>query len=677
LLFTLLGAVGVATAGGVAACPSSPALSSDGTTVYGGSCSEEIVVTSPKVRVVFGGDGADVIHVNANVEEVFGGNGDDAIYGELPSDEGGPIVAPSPGPIYTPQRLGFLRPAHGASAQATASKIIYGGIGSQTIHGGAGSDNLFGQRGNDTLYGEEGNDALYGGIGDDFAYGNQDDDLLSGGLGTETLDGNNGNDLVRGDATTDTLKDTGGSGLDTVSFTTAAAPGFHGTVSYSNFPGDSDGEERGVSVRLDGGEACIGYQACNNVARYGGGNDTIEAGAFENAIGSPFADLIIGGSGANRLDGGGGADVVLGGDGNDTLYGGAEGDFLAGEGGSDSAFGQAGTDNCAVDTESQSSCSGSSTSVTPRNRALISAGLMVDAPPTSLHWSQPYLVGSTAHDDVVVSFTVAESGVGHVIFSAQAGSASFNVNGESGTETCIYEAAKVDCALPAPSDGILLSGLSGDDTLSIQSGGFPDTTLGVLLGGEGSDEIKGSASTEDLLFDGTGFGSDTLLGYSYDDGFLNNEGVDNLQGGKGNDLLVSATTCDGDTLQGAESGEGDGTAENSASWAQLPTSAGRVTADLETGTAGNTYSKAPGCAAGSTSSLKNIDDLEASNQDDAIYGNGAANNLLGRPGKDSIFGRAGADNLEAADGEADSIGGGEGTDTCSYDKGVDTVNGCP
>ena len=210
----------------------------------------------------------------------------------------------------------------------------------------------------------------------------------------------------------------------------------------------------------------------------------------------------------------------------------------------------------------------------------------------------------------------------------------------------------------------------------------------MILGGRDSDLLKGSGQTEDTIVDGNGAGQDTLSGYGYHDALLNKEGVDLLEGGNGSDLLLSVTTCDGDTLQGAEGGQGDGEQVNNASWAKLPAASGGVTADLEcidpenhVGTSGSFYSeeaKGPACPPGGTvNTLRNIDDLEGSNQSDAFFGDGVSNGLLGRFGEDFLYGEGADDRIDALDeGGADTVGGGPGTDECLREEGIDTVNGC-
>ena len=501
-------------------------------------------------------------------------------------------------------------------------------------------------------------------------------DLLSGGLGADHLNGNADSDLVRGDGTIDTIEDTGLGGTDTLSFATAVSPGFRGAIFAAGFPADDDNEERGVSVRIDGLDACTGFEACNNAARYGGGNDEILAGGFENIIGSPFADSLVGSSGANRIDGGGGADVILGKEGNDLIYGGADGDYLRGEAGTDTVYGQGGANRCANDVEIKNECSASTESVVQRNRTKISVGLMATDLPAVVGWTELYLVGSAGRDDVTATFT-AESGSSRVTFTAQAGSALFDVSSDAKTAGCTYGETQVTCLLPKPIDSIVMAGLAGNDRLALAlSGKSWETASPILLGGQGNDELFGSGGTEDLLVDGNGTGNDAMYAYGYDDALINNEGTDLLQGGNGSDLLVSASNCSGDTLQGADGPAGDGSAVNNASWAQLPAASGGVVADLERTTVGNVYSGGPACSPGVPDRLYNINDLEGSSQSDYLYGDGNSNNLLGRLGNDGLWARAGEDEIAAKDGLADTVGGSGGSDSCSVDWALDAVNSC-
>jgi hypothetical protein len=670
---------------GASQCVGGPTQSGDGTRVYGSECADRIVVRSDKVREVVAGGGDDTIYANPDVEVVQGGEGDDVIFGELPETERGEAASSPPAPIY-PRRLPSQGQATwaGATASIACNGVCFGGDGSQELVGGSGNDTIFGQRGNDTLKGNGGSDALYGGIGDEsLIAGGPGADLLSGGLGADHLNGEEGADLVRGDGTIDYIEDSGTSGTDTLSFATGVAPGFGGTVSVSGFPAEGSGEERGVYVRLDGGALPCGsfkgdpFEACNNEARYGGGADEITVSGFENVIGTPFADLIYGSDADNTIYGGGGADLLYGQGGNDSLYGGADGDLLKGGSGEDKAWGQgsAGANNC-MEVETASEC-GSSEAVTQRDRSKIGVGFMVTEL-GALQWSELYLTGSSAADVISVSYYLSGT-TGHVLFQRSESSGPWDKSADAETAGCAYETTYVDCTLAKPTDALVIAGMGGDDEITLNiAEQFWQTTSPILLGGEGNDVVSGNGYTEDLLVDGPGSYADQLKGLGDDDALVNNEGKDRLEGGYGNDLLLSAVNCGGDTLQGASATESDSTAVNSSSWAKYE--GGSVVVDLESKRAGTGWSGSTVvCASGETSTLGNIDDLEGTNFGDELYGDKADNNFYAREGLDKVFGRDGNDRIEVNDdGPGDTGGGGPNTaagDTCVTDSG-DTISGC-
>ena len=154
----------------------------------------------------------------------------------------------------------------------------------------AGNDIVYGERGNDTLRGNGGNDRLYGGIGDDVLEGGEGDDLLSGGFGADEIDGEAGNDYVRGDATTTSIVDTGGD-VDTLELATASR-----LASPPNSPTGGAGLSRTRPANA-------GYSAetrpgrCNAVdgrTVMAGRTTKSPLGAFEQFIGTPFFDYIVG-----------------------------------------------------------------------------------------------------------------------------------------------------------------------------------------------------------------------------------------------------------------------------------------------------------------------------------------------------------------------------------------------
>ncbi len=667
-------------------CASGPRLNVNAGLVEGTECADVIVVTSPSVEKIVGGPGDDIIFANKEVLEVNGGEGDDHIYGE-PLSSGAKLEQLSDKtkepsiPIFRvdaelPSRYQRVNRRN----HARLSSVEYGGDGNQTLTGGSGGDWLYGQRGQDTLLGGDGHDLLYGGPGDDKLYGQEDWDILGGGFGEDLLDGNNGSDLVRGDASTDNIFDSGSSGVDTLSYASATAPGFSASMTpWANFP--PEGDERGVYVRLDA-IPCSGegeFEACDGDAASGGGYDQVASWQFENVIGSPFADFIVGNAWNNRIDGGGGADVIYGSAGNDVLVGGADGDYIHGDGGTDTAFGLGGLDNC-VQITTKVDCEGEAQEVHPRDPSKISVGFMQNDMDPNVRSVSMYLVGSNTHDSVwAVQWWDTVTQKLYISFKTFSDTWAYFDNTNGGyTPGCSYTPTEVLCALPAMIDSLVLAGMGHDDQVNIYQGGFAENTSTVLLGGPGNDSIWGSGSTEDVLIDGDG--NDYLTSFGWDDVLVNNGGADTLQGGNGNDLLLSTEICGGDVLHGARYEEGDAAGENSASWAKLPAPNG-VTASLESGIAGNYYSSGPKCGFGSLSQLLAIDDLEGSSQSDALYGDSLGNGILGRLGDDFLYGRAGVDQMQAGENArrdgVDVVRGDGGVDNlCEHDS-LDDIQTCP
>ncbi|HEX7058977.1 MAG TPA: calcium-binding protein [Solirubrobacterales bacterium] len=474
-----------------------------------------------------------------------------------------------------------------------------------TAYGEGGNDTIFGQRGNDRLFGGFGDDRLYGGIGDDQLRGGGGNDLLSGGFGADSiLDGEDGNDLVRGDATIDDIQNTG-DGFDTLSYATGVTPGFFDRTGISDYDGLPTGREgRGAYIDLGGG---LGD---NGLAPAGGGVDLdIDGEGFERVIGTPFSDFIVGTAGDEEIYGGGGADVILGGGGADLAFGGAEGDY------------------CDATTSSECEFGGTDKEVDPRDPATVSAGEMA---PQSNGAPALYLTGSDGNDALVAAYSQ-----------------------ESDETVLIANGVEVG-AFPDPPDSVVLAGLAGEDTVSAT--GFPPTTSVIVLGNDGADELTGDA-TEDAVVDGPG--DDFVNAAAGDDAVPNNEGGDELHAGPGEDLFVSDAVCEGDMLDG-------GADRDNANWANFDSG---IVIDMAAGRAGLV---GPGgetqCPGGALTTLSAIEDVEGSNLDDVLLGDGGANQLLGRFGDDSYFAAAGDDLILANSGDGDvAIDCGEGFDTALVD----------
>lgn len=182
---------------------------------------------------------------------------------------------------------------------------IYGGPGDDVLGGGLGHDALFGGTGDDVIaagpgpfgifaYGEEGDDSLTGNSGDDNLIGGPGDDLLTGKTGNDYLSGGEGNDRLMPGAGHNLVD--GGAGIDTVDYSDSLS-----AVSIN------------LGIHNDTIAAAGGYQ--------GDVTDNVE-----NAVGSNFADTVVGDGGRNRLEGGLGNDTIQGAGGADTLIGGGGAD---------------------------------------------------------------------------------------------------------------------------------------------------------------------------------------------------------------------------------------------------------------------------------------------------------------------------------------------------------------
>jgi Ca2+-binding RTX toxin-like protein len=393
----------------------------------------------------------------------------------------------------------------------------------------------------------------------------------------------------------------------------------------------------------------------NGEPRFGGGLDVeVDGSDFENVIGSPFSDYIVGNSGGNKIYAGGGADVVLGGDGNDEIHGGADGDDLDGQGGSDSADGEAGADHCVAET--QTSC-GAAAGVVTRDATKVEVGQMT---PGVSRPADVYLAGSNIADNVSAAYTAGSPAT--VTFTVTSGSATFDTAAAAAGGCAFPTSTQAVCTLAGPLDALVLFGGAGADHLDAP--GFPSSASVVLAGGTGSDTLGGGDLSEDVLVDdpGTAGGTDHLAGLGRDDALLNNEGADHVDGGGGNDLVLSSSICDGDQLAG-------GPQRDNAAYPRLDVA---VEANLVTGLAGHPGGgSTPVCAGAGEQldSLTGFEDVEGSDHADAFFGDAGPNNLLGWGSDDLLRGGGGDDRLFANAGDNDrQVLCGDGLDRVLLDR---------
>ena len=399
------------------------------------------------------------------------------------------------------------------------------------------------------------------------------------------------------------------------------------------------------------------YEANNSSAGYGGGQDDVPLPSsgveFERVVGSQFEDHIVGGPGVTNIDAGPGADHVEGKAGAVDIYGGPGGDFLDGQG-AGALHGGDGSDGCTGGT-ADPTCERSDSALVSRDPARINIALIEQGVPSvTPRYAALVVNGSTARDNLEASFA------GGTITLRRREGPSFDASSVFGC--AVVSADAVTCQVPGDQlDVIQLAGAGGHDVLR-STGGFPDTTSVMLLGGAGQDVLTTVGKTEDVLVDGPNQGGpapgtdgrEVLVGGPLADQLINNDGPDRLVGGAGDDVLLSTSVCEGvgDELFGG-SGSGD------ASWAKMNDD--RVFAEIGGvvgrpgggGTARCEPESEPEPDVG-LGTLGGVEDLEGSSQDDTLVGGNEANDLLGRAGADVLRGEGGSDRLVANDGAADT-----------------------
>jgi Ca2+-binding RTX toxin-like protein len=334
---------------------------------------------------VAGSSHGDTLTGDANPNWFYAGNGNDTISGGTGGGDTYDVAAAEAGVTVD---LG-AGTSTGGSGTDTLSGIedVSGSDSDDSLKGSSGANIIYAEGGNDTLSGgagdNDGADAFDGGSGIDFLdYGMNtlattvqlfESSLVGncpmfdtsnppttaicgvGGVGNADLFLNNsienailgsGNDVFMGSSFNNTVWPNGGqNALNGCGEAGVLGCGID-TVNYST------GYEAGVTINLAGGGPS------------GGNADSIVG--FTNAVGTPFADDIIGtdanvgnnlkggkgnddisgNSGPDFAQGGAGKDNIRGGSGDDTLKGGGANDTIRGSNGDDNIYGQKGKDKC-------------------------------------------------------------------------------------------------------------------------------------------------------------------------------------------------------------------------------------------------------------------------------------------------------------------------------------------
>jgi Ca2+-binding RTX toxin-like protein len=275
---------------------------------------DQVVFSAPSVaaNLVVGSDGAnwngdddrDLTTMGYDIARLYGGAGDDHISVGGGAGTGAPLTQVTLGEMRGGAGDDTLRGSDGPTLETISGEegddVIAGGEGPDALVGGPGDDTFTGGGGVDRVnyFGStapvtvdlsrtdpqstgQGRDTLAGGI--ENVFGSVYSDTLIGDAAANELRGHFGDDTLGGGGGSDVLR--GEDGSDTASFA---------------------GERAAVAVDLPAGRA-----------RQGAETDALES--IENAIGSPFGDVLTGDAQANRLEGGPGPDTVVAGAGADRV----------------------------------------------------------------------------------------------------------------------------------------------------------------------------------------------------------------------------------------------------------------------------------------------------------------------------------------------------------------------
>ncbi|WP_156885695.1 beta strand repeat-containing protein [Massilia niastensis] len=256
--------------------------------------------------------GSDILGGNELANRLVGGGGDDQLDGAAGDD----VLDGGEGEDFLTGGLGNDRLVGGVDSDtasyfgATAGVNVNLNLLAAQNTVGAGIDTLIGIE--NLLGSDAGADSLVGDLEDNILRGYGGNDRLNGEEGSNLLDGRDGNDVFVAYLGDDIIE--GGAGIDTVDYSLALE-----SVNVMLASGTRDNANGlGYSVKHDLAPGYVpGATSVAGVAS-GGGNDKLYD--VENATGSAFNDLLVGGDGANVLNGMGGADRMIGGNGSDVYY---------------------------------------------------------------------------------------------------------------------------------------------------------------------------------------------------------------------------------------------------------------------------------------------------------------------------------------------------------------------
>ncbi len=528
--------------------------------------------------------------------------------------------------------------------------VLIGYYADNVIDAAAGDDQIRGLRGDDILRGGDGADILVGDAGDDLLEGGDGADTYVGGLGNDHIvDRAGGNSTVKYSAfAEEALYD------ESVKFVDFFTTGF-GTYNQYDMPDRV--EIFGTAVR--GEQEVIKYVMS--------GDTEIEVGidfleGIDRIVGSIGDDLIISSPDINQTIFGNDGDDLLSSDFGitvNTFYGGPGDDlFNSNALAADTFYGGAGSEIIIISDDPVLGSSGveGDSFFGDDNLGTPLEGTDQIVFDSSFSW-HVYMDPDGGDGQLVGKQPLSiEDAADLRYIQPTAG-----VNGED-TSSVLVALLMPDLDTADP--GGRASGFGefeivlGSEQRDIIVGGNPD--FGVTYFGEGGDDVLYAAQMfASELFGGDG--NDVLGTYNHSYGkqqvinFFDDNQITVLDGGDGDDIIVP-----GDFRERIDGGAG-------VDLLTYEVSTAGVRVDLTGLTLDGGYAKGDELVGG-------IENVDGSQHDDVIIGDGDANTLVGWHGDDIILGQAGADLIFGNDGD-DFLYGGAGADLIHGGNGADLIDG--
>jgi len=301
---------------------------------------------------LYGGSGSDTLSGGGGADNIFGEAGQDFLYGQDGDDnisggDNNDTIYGDGGPLDIFGLSVGNDTIHGDAGDDT----LDGGLGDDHLYGDIGNDTLYGGKGNDYLEGGAGADSLYGNEGDDDISADTNDNLIDGGSGYDAIDFSKSTTAITWsevDSSVRNIEKIVGSELNDTLVVDNSDP-----LGYLSFDGvDVDGGAGNDLIRGDDAPNMLWGGSGNDTIEGKAGSDTIEGGdGNDTLIGgddspqwAPDNDTISGGAGNDTLRGGAGADTLSGDSGSNYIYGGAGNDTISSTGAADVVSGDGDND---------------------------------------------------------------------------------------------------------------------------------------------------------------------------------------------------------------------------------------------------------------------------------------------------------------------------------------------